>query len=164
MPYFNATMQISQQPNTVKFYCRATGQQRLIAGIICLFIIGVFGVLSLVGTGAINVSRWIGVCGFKQRYNLPCPSCSMTTAAIAFVQGKFLESFYIQPAAALLCALMVFSAVLAFLTACFGVYFSFVDNIFNKANIKYIVLALLVIIAAGWAVTLARALALLRST
>jgi hypothetical protein len=83
----------------------------------------------------------------------------MTTASIAFVQGRFAESFYTQPAAALLCVMLVISAILAFLTACFGVYFAFVDNFFNGRNIKYIILALLVIVAAGWAVTLARALA-----
>ena len=158
MPYFTATMQASQQTNTAKFYHRATRRQRIIAGIICLFIVGFFGVLSLAGAGRINLSRWIGNCGFKQRYNLPCPSCSMTTAAITFVQGKIFQSFYDQPAAALLCVLLLISAFLAFLTACFGVYFSFIETIFCRANIKYIVLALLVILAAGWAVTLARAL------
>lgn len=83
----------------------------------------------------------------------------MTTAAIAFARGKIWESFYIQPAAALLCALLVISAFLAFLTACFGVYFPFIETVFWKVNIRYIILALLVIILAGWAVTLARALA-----
>jgi hypothetical protein len=152
-------MQTSQQTNTVKFYRRATGKQRLIAGVMCLFIVGLFGVLSLGGAGKINLTRWTGGCGFKQKFNLPCPSCSMTTAAIAFVKGKIFQSFYIQPAAALLCVLLVISAFLAFLTACFGVYFPFIETIFCQANIKYIVLALVVIILAGWAVTLARALA-----
>jgi hypothetical protein len=152
-------MQTSQQTNTVKFYRRATGKQRLIAGVMCLFIVGIFSVLSLGGAGKINLTRWTGGCGFKQKYNLPCPSCSMTTAAVAFVQGKIFQSFYIQPAAALLCVLLVILAFLAFLTACFGVYFPFIETIFCQANIKYIVLALLVILLAGWAVTLARALA-----
>jgi succinate dehydrogenase hydrophobic anchor subunit len=83
----------------------------------------------------------------------------MTTSGIEFAQGKILESFNTQPAAALLCVLLVISAILAFLTTCFGVYFVFVDNFFSGRNIKYIILALLIIIAAGWAVTLARALA-----
>ncbi len=159
MPYFNEIMQTSQQPNAVEFYRRIAGKQRLLAGIICLAVIGFFGTLYLAGAGKINLSRWTGVCGFKQRFNLPCPSCSMTTSSIAFVQGRFAESFYTQPAAALLCVMLVISAILAFLTACFGVYFAFVDNFFSGRNIKYIILALLVIVAAGWAVTLARALA-----
>ena len=152
-------MQTSQQTNTVKFCRRAAGKQRLIAGVMCLSIVGIFGVLWLAGAGKINLTRWTGGCGFKQKYNLPCPSCSMTTAAIAFARGKIWESFYIQPAAALLCALLVISAFLAFLTACFGVYFPFIETVFWKVNIRYIILALLVIILAGWAVTLARALA-----
>jgi hypothetical protein len=148
-----------QQSNMAKFYRRATDRQRIIAGVICLAVIGFFGVLWLTGAGKINLSRLIGTCGFKQKYNLPCPSCSMTTASIEFVQGKIFESFNTQPAAGLFCVLFVISAILAFLTACFGVYFSFVDTIFCRANIKYIVLALLIIFAAGWAVTLARAYA-----
>jgi len=83
----------------------------------------------------------------------------MTTAAIAFVQGQIGRAFYIQPAAALICVLLIISAFLAFFTACFGVYFSFLDLVLYRPNIKYIVLALLIILAAGWAVTFARALA-----
>lgn len=83
----------------------------------------------------------------------------MTTSALTFVQGKIFESFYIQPTAALLCCIMVVVAFLAFLIAVFGVYFVFLRRFFTEVKIKHIILALIVIIAAGWAVTLARALA-----
>ncbi len=83
----------------------------------------------------------------------------MTTSVVAFAQGKIFESFYIQPAAALLCCVLAVSALLAFFVAVFGVYFSFLNRFFTEVKIKYIILALIVIIAAGWAVTLARALA-----
>jgi hypothetical protein len=79
----------------------------------------------------------------------------MTTSAIAFAQGRISESFYIQPAAALLCTGLVTAAFLALVTTVFGVYFHFLVRI--KA--KYAILALLVIIAVGWMVTLARVLA-----
>jgi hypothetical protein len=77
---------------------------------------------------------------------------------VAFAQGKIFESFYIQPAAALLCCLLTVSAFLAFFIAVFGVYFGFLNRFFTKVKIKYIILALIIIIAGGWAVTLARAL------
>ena len=83
----------------------------------------------------------------------------MITSASAFAQGKILEAFYIQPAAALLCCVLAVSAFLALLMAVFGVYFGFIKRFFTEVKIRYIILALIVIIAAGWAVTLARALA-----
>ena len=83
----------------------------------------------------------------------------MTTATLAFAQGKILEAFYIQPAAGLLYCVMVIAAVLAFFVAVFGVYFRFIKRFFSEVKVRYIILALLIIIVAGWAVTFARALA-----
>ncbi len=81
----------------------------------------------------------------------------MTTSAICFAQGQIFKSFYIQPAAGLLCTLFLISAVLAFLTAVFGIYFDFLNHI-KEIKLSYIILALMIIIAAAWAVTLARAI------
>ena len=83
----------------------------------------------------------------------------MTTCALAFVRGQILESFYIQPAGAFFCCVMVVSAFFAFITTVFGVYFGFLRSFFNKVKPRHIILAVVVIIAAGWMVTLARALA-----
>lgn len=82
----------------------------------------------------------------------------MTTSAVEFGKGRVVGSFYIQPAAGLFCTVLAISGILAFLTAVFGIYFSFFNHIFREANIKYIILALIIITAAGWAVTLARAI------
>ena len=82
----------------------------------------------------------------------------MTTATVAFASGKIFSSFYTQPAAALLCCVLAVSAFLAFLIAVFGVYFGFLRRFFVEVKIKYIILALIVIVVAGWAVTLARAI------
>ncbi len=98
-------------------------------------------------------------CGFKQRFGLPCPTCGMTTSMIAFCQGKIIEAFYIQPAMGLFCCVLVIIAVLSLFTGVFGVYFEFIRRFFTQVKIRYIIAALLVIVAAGWAVTLARALA-----
>jgi len=83
----------------------------------------------------------------------------MTTSVSAFAQGRIFEAFYIQPASALLCCVLAVSAFLALFIAVFGVYFGFIKRFFAEVKIRYIILALIVIIAAGWAVTLARALA-----
>ncbi len=105
------------------------------------------------------MTLWPFPCGFRQKYNLPCPGCGITTSAVTFAAGKILKSFYIQPAAAFLCCVLVAVSFLAFLVAVFGIYFRFLDRFFAEVKVKYIILALIIIIAAGWAVTLARALA-----
>jgi hypothetical protein len=109
-------------------------------------------------TGRIDSDRWLDPCGFKQRFALPCPTCGMTTSALAFARGRIFESFYIQPAAALACCIMVIAAFLALLTAVFGIYFRSLDSLFCEVKTRYVILVLIVVIAAGWAVTLARAL------
>ncbi len=58
-----------------------------------------------------------------------------------------------------MCCVLVVVAFLALFTAVFGVYFSFIKRFFAEVKLRHIILALIVIIAAGWAVTLARALA-----
>jgi hypothetical protein len=152
-------MKASQQLNKPKFFYRASSGQRLVAAIVCLGIILFFGVFALAGHYNINMGRFLGYCGFKQRTGLPCPTCGMTTAALAFAQGRIFEAFYIQPACGFLCCVVVIVAVLAFIIAVFGIYFRFIERIFTEVKLRYMSLALIIIIAAGWAVTLARAVA-----
>ena len=83
----------------------------------------------------------------------------MTTATLAFAQGNLAEAFHVQPAAALLYCAAVLAGGLAFFVAVFGVYFEFITRFFTEIKIRYMILALVVIIASGWAVTLARAVA-----
>jgi len=149
-----------QLNNKHKFFIRATGQQRILVGIIFLSIAAVFGLFALAANDRIDLSWWLRPCGFKQRFGLPCPTCGMTTAIFAFVQGRIIEAFYIQPAGALLYCIFFLIAFLALFTAVFGLYFEFIRRFFIEVKLRYIILALIVIIAAGWAVTLARALAL----
>ena len=152
-------MQASQQLNKPKFFYRASSGQRMVAAIVCLGIIVFFAVFALAGHYRIDMGRWLGYCGFKQRTGLPCPTCGMTTAMLAFAQGRILEAFYIQPACGLLCSVMVIAAILAFIIAVFGIYFRFIERFFTEVKLRYMILALIIIIAAGWAVTLARAVA-----
>jgi hypothetical protein len=150
-------MQVNQQVSKPKIFCRASSRQRLVAGGVFLALAAFFGLFAL--TGHYKIPLWPFPCGFKQKFNLPCPTCGVTTSVKAFAQGKILESFYIQPAAAILCCLLAVSAIFALFIAVFGIYSDFLNRFFTEIKIKYIVLALIVIVAVGWAITLAKALA-----
>jgi hypothetical protein len=150
-------MQTSQQISKPKIFYRASPRQRLSAAGVFLAMAAFFGFFALMGH--YKIPLWPFPCGFKQRYNLPCPTCGVTTSVKAFAQGKILESFYIQPAAAFLCCVLAVSASLALFIAVSGIYFDFLNRFFAEIKIKYIIFALIVIVAIGWAVTLARALA-----
>lgn len=39
----------------------------------------------------------MGQCAWLSRFNLPCPSCGMTTSFSWFVRGNWMASFYVQP-------------------------------------------------------------------
>lgn len=152
-------MQSSQQPNEPKIRRRASSRQRLVAAIVFLSVVAFFGFFWLVGRYELDLGWWFGYCGFKQKYGLPCPTCGMTTSVLAFSQGQIWDAFYTQPAAAFLCSIMAAAAFLALLIAVLGVYFLFLERFLAEVKAKHIILALIVIIVAGWAVTLARALA-----
>ena len=152
-------MQASQQLNKPKFFYRASSGRRMVAAVVCLGIILFFAAFAIAGHYHIDMGRWLGYCGFKQRTGLPCPTCGMTTATLAFAQGNIFEAFDTQPACGLLCSVIVIAAILAFIIAVFGVYFRFIERFFTEIKLRYMILALIIIIAAGWAVTLARAVA-----
>lgn len=152
-------MQTSQQSNESKIVCRASSGQRMIASLVFVVIAGFFASLYPAAIGKIDIGLWLGPCGFKQRYGLPCPTCGVTTSALAFVHGEVFESFRIQPAAALMCSVLVVTAFFAFLIAAFGIYFPGLNRFFGELKIRYVILSLAVIIGGGWMVTLARALA-----
>jgi hypothetical protein len=150
-------MESGQQPISPKLFSRASAHQRLIAAGIFLFIAGGFLLAWLMGQ--FHFTLYPFPCGFKQRYNLPCPTCGMTTAVIAFARGDIAGAFYTQPAAGFFCCLAAAIAFFAFLVAVFGVYSSLIERWLASLKLRYIFAALLLIFAAGWAVTLARAIA-----
>ena len=159
MSYSNVIMSASQQLNSMQKPGPVTSCQRIVAGVVFVAVLGVFGVLSAGAHSWIDMSRLFGICGFKQVYGLPCPACYITTSAMAFVQGRILESFYLQPAGAVFCCGLMAIATLALLIAGFGVNFGLLHQPLRWRTIKYFVASVLIILAAGWAVTLARALA-----
>lgn len=94
-------------------------------------------------------------CGFKMRFGLPCPSCGMTTSVLAFARGDVLQSLYIQPAAAVMCGMLIGVGVFGLAAAIAGTDWGLVRSI----KLKYSIVTFMVIVGGGWAVTMARAIA-----
>jgi hypothetical protein len=159
LSYFNIVMRSSQLSNRPKIFRRASSRQRLVAALVFLSVVAFFGFFWLVGRYELDLTWWLGYCGFKQRTGLPCPTCGMTTSVLAFSQGRIWQALYTQPAAGFLCCIIVVAGILAFITFVFGIRFVFLERFFTEVKAKHIILVLIVIIIAGLAVTLARALA-----
>jgi hypothetical protein len=158
MHYFNLNMPQNQNIKTHKLVYCADFRQRILSLLLVIAISGLFVFLRLSADNKMDIGKWLGPCGFERKYGLPCPTCGITTSALVFVKGRILESFYIQPAGAFLCCILVVSLFLSFLTAFFGIYFSFVKRLFTEVKLRVIVFVFILILAGGWAVTLARAL------
>ncbi len=137
----------------------ASFRQRIVAVIVSLGVTVYFAGFAIAAHYGVDFGRHLGHCGFEQRTNLPCPSCGMTRATVAFAQGRIWEAFDTQPAAGLLYSAAVVAAVVALFIAVSGRYPSFVKRFFTEVRARYIIVALVIILASGWAVTLARALA-----
>jgi hypothetical protein len=157
--YFSVVTHVRQQTNARRSIRPASPGERKIAGLVFAGTVAFFGGLWLLQEIGFDFGLLFGPCGMKQRTGLPCPTCGMTTSVLAFARGRVLWAFYVQPAAGLMCTLLVAAAFLAFLAAAFGVYFSIFDRLLAKVRLRDVLLGLLIVLAAGWAVTLARALA-----
>jgi hypothetical protein len=123
-----------------------------------LCILAFFAYMFLGARGIVDMRSQFGVCGFKQTHQLPCPGCGWTHSTLAFVEGHIGKSFYLQPAAGIFCLGFAISAVFALLSAVLGIKFGFLDRPFGVI-VKYLILAVIIIVAGGWAVTLSRAMA-----
>jgi hypothetical protein len=150
-------MESGQQQAEPETFSRASYRQRLVAALVFFVIIGSFASLWVVGH--YKITLWPFACGFKQLYGLPCATCGYTTATLAFAQGKIINAFYVQPAAAVFCSLAVVTAFFAFLIAAFGIYSPSFERRLVSLKLRYYIAAVLILVAAGWAVTLTRALA-----
>jgi hypothetical protein len=151
-------MQTNQHPNSLKNTEKLSPACRLIAFTIFLLIVGGFAFLWVCAKGYVNPGMVLGICGFKQQFQLPCMGCGITTSSMAFVSGDILKAFYIQPAGGVLCSTAVVVAGFSLLIAGFGVDLGLLEKIKWSRIWKYLLVAVIVIFAGGWAVTLARAL------
>jgi hypothetical protein len=106
--------------------------------------------------GHLNLSFWLGICGFKQRFGLPCPGCGWTHAAQLFVTGHWLKAFWIQPAAAFFCVAAAVVAVFALLYSLFGIFIFPLQNVFCPRGVSILLITACGVILMGWMVTLVR--------
>ena len=148
----------SQQSNSVAAKIRPSVFQRIFALAIFVGVLGLFWLLHRGASGDIDLSRVLGICEFKRSYNMPCFACGMTTSALSFVSGDILGAFYIQPAGAIICFGLVIIGVFSLLIGVFGVNFRFLQRPLSPRSVRYFVISLLIILASGWAVTIARAI------
>ncbi|MDO8304047.1 MAG: DUF2752 domain-containing protein [Sedimentisphaerales bacterium] len=132
---------------------RFTAGRRMLIGAIAPAVAGVFAFLHFAAVH--KVVLYPLPCGFKVRFGLPCPSCGMTTSVLAFARGDIVQSLYIQPAAAAMCGMLIAIGIFALIAAIAGTDWGFVRSI----KLKYGIVAFMVIVGGGWAVTLARAIA-----
>ena len=142
-----------------RYFAKSSFNQRAKAGCVFVFLAAGFVFLWMGAFGRIDLDYWIDPCGFKQDYGLPCPTCYMTTSALAFVRGDLLKSFYVQPAGGFFCTAALIVLFLSFIEAVFGVYSTVFRRFFREIRIRHMLLAFFVVLAAGWAVTLSRAFA-----
>ncbi len=156
--YSTGDMRKRQQVTGIRVLRRASRRERVLAAVIACCILGSFGGLWLLQRVGFDFGLIFPPCGLRMRTGLTCPTCGMTTAVLAFARGQLWTAFYLQPAAGLLCTLLIVVAFFTFLIAVFDVYFSFLDRLFVEVRILHVVVGVLVIVALGWAVTLARAL------
>jgi len=150
-------MQTDQHRNRPWDSIPAAPRQRLRLAWFFLGILVLFLSLYLSQGLGVDFGILFGPCGFKQRYGLPCPTCGMTTSVLAFSRGEVLRSFSIQPAAGLLCSVLVVGAVLSGIVASLGKYPRFIGQVLARLRILYILIGLGLIVAVGWAVTYLRA-------
>lgn len=148
----------SQYTNSAISHSKCSSAQRIAALLIFLGGTGSGAILWLASGGYINLQFWLGVCGFKQRFGLPCPGCGWTHSAQAFLTGHPIQAFMIQPAAAFFCVVAILVWIFALLIAVFGIDFRFLRRWIQAIGIKTLILCAVAVVLAGWLVTLVRAI------
>jgi hypothetical protein len=144
------------QSTNVEKHQKLSPTTRVAAAGIFLVIIGGGYLLRASSRKNVDLSYWFGVCGFKQRFGLPCPGCGWTHAAEMFVTGHFLQALTIQPAAAFFCVVLSLAAIFALHSAVFGINSWFLKRIFSSKGGGFLLIAACVVILAGWLVNLIR--------
>jgi hypothetical protein len=140
-----------------KWFVKSTRQDRISFLAVFAIIVLLFGLCWLIQQGFVGFGPVEG-CAFERNFGLPCPTCGFTRAMRAFMQGRILTAFYIQPGAATGGLVLLWTAFFSLLSAVLGVNFSFLPPV-RIWQLKYILITGFFILAGGWFVTLSRALA-----
>ena len=137
---------------------KASIKERRTALIVCVIIVCFFSIVFILESVLhFDIGSLFDPCGFKQQYHLPCITCGFTTSLRAFARGDIIESFKIQPAAALLNCIMVIYAATCLFVVITGKIPDFAVRI-RQLRRMHLIIALVVILLMAWAVTLTRAL------
>lgn len=147
-----------QQSNSGNPRLKCTFAGRIAAMCVFLGLAAITVVLRLSARGTIHLGFWVGVCGFKQRYGLPCPGCGWTHALELWVTGHPIQAFIFQPAAAFFGLMGLAVGIYALLAAVFGIEFTVLSRWAKTVGLKYWAAGAAVIILAGWMVTFLRAI------
>jgi len=149
-------MSNEQYSNSAISRPKCSPKGRLIAAGVFFAMAAVWAVLWLSAHGQFNLTFWLGICGFKRQYGLPCPGCGWTHAGQLFATGHPVQAFFIQPAAAFFYAAGVAAGIYALLMAVFGIDFDFPRRLRAAVGVKWLVIGAILILLAGWVVTLLR--------
>lgn len=144
------------EPEKSKWFYKSAKQDRITFLWVFVIIVFVFVLFYLVKQGILDLGPADG-CAFLRNTGLPCPTCYWTRAIQAFMQGRIITAFYVQPGAAASCIILAAIGFFSLLSSLLGVNFVFLPPL-RLWQLKYIVLTIIIIISAGWAVTLARAI------
>ena len=145
-----------EKSNKSKLYYKAQTEDRLWFLAVFIVISGILGLFYLLTKGDINLCSY-GGCAFERNYGLPCPTCGMTRALTAFMQGEIIRSLVLQPAAGVGCIVLGLTAFFSLLSALLGVNFLFLPPV-RLWQTGRILLAAAAIFAVGWAIMIAKAL------
>lgn len=148
----------SQYTNSINLRSKCSFSQRIVALLVLGGLTVGGGILWLAASGYIDLKFWLGVCGFKQRFGLPCPGCGWTHSAQAFLTGHPVKAFVIQPAAAFFCVAAILVWIFALLIVVFGIDFCILRRWIRAVGIKTLIFCAVAVVLAGWLVTLVRAI------
>jgi hypothetical protein len=150
--------QSDKEPNAPRAAGLLSSRQRLRVCLAGLAMAGLLMWLFLAQRLGYDVGSMFGPCGFKQRYGLPCPTCGMTTAVLAFTRLEVVRAFEIQPAAALGCTVLAASAAVCLMIALRAGVPPAIARAVAQMRTSRILICIGLVGAVGWAVTLWRAL------
>ena len=103
---------------------RASRAERWVCALLAAIALAVLGVaLWLVPSPTgVGTHRGLGIppCGWMQAYDVPCPTCGMTTAFSLAAHGSLLRSAYVQPMGFVLAVGTAAAFLVCLHTACTG--------------------------------------------
>lgn len=125
----------------------------LLSLIFCLSILFTAGSLKP-HTKGMGTHQLLGLraCEFEVSYNMPCPTCGMTTSFAHAARGNLLRSFLVQPAGMVLALLTAMGAIVSVYVLYTGS--AIVTLVWSMLSTAQLFKGLLILFAVGWAYTL----------